>query len=77
MKHLKRELPPISSIAQTNDRTSLVVQVWLAHTLGASDDSIREYVVDQPRLRSEYEKVPDPSVLEFGNNNGENGSAHS
>ena len=66
MKHLSRELPSVSKIAKTNDRTSLIVQVWLASTLGASDRSIRAYVEEQPRLRSEYEKVPDPSTLQLG-----------
>lgn len=76
MKHLSRELPSISKIAKTNDRTSLIVQIWLASTLGASDRSIRDYVEEQSRLRSEYEKVPDPSTLQVGST-GEDGGATS
>lgn len=65
MKHLSRTIPPTAEIAKTNDRTSLIVQIWLASVLGASDSSIRDYVEKQPRFRSEYEKVPDPSTLQL------------
>ncbi|MGC2864236.1 reverse gyrase [Corynebacterium glutamicum] len=67
MKHLSRKLALTSEIAEINDRTSLVVQIWLASELGASDDSIKAYVQEQPRLRSRYAKIPDPSFLQLDN----------
>ncbi|AKF26662.1 reverse gyrase [[Brevibacterium] flavum] len=67
MKHLNRKLPLTSKIAETNDRTSLIVQIWLANELGASDSSIKAYVQEQPRLRSRYAKIPDPSFLHLDN----------
>jgi hypothetical protein len=63
MKHLKRQLPSLGKIAAINDRTSLVLQIWLATYLGASDESIMNYVIPQRRLTSEYERVPDLSSL--------------
>lgn len=77
MKHLNRKVPSTSKIAKTNDRTSLILQIWLASTLGASDRSIRAYVEEQSRLRSEYEKVPDPSTLQLGSTGEEGGATHS
>lgn len=77
MKHLNRPLPSTSKIAEINDRTSLIVQIWLASTLGVSDHTIKAYVEKQPRLRSTYEKVPDPSTLQLDSVDEEGGVARS
>lgn len=63
MKHLRRTLPALGEIARINDRTTLVLQIWLADQLGASPESIRKYVSEQTRYRSKYVKIPDPSEL--------------
>lgn len=65
MKHLDRTLPPIGEIAKRNDQTSLIVQIWLAQLLGASDEQIQAYVSEDFRFSSQYEKVPDPSTLQL------------
>ena len=63
IKHLRREVPDTGELAEINDRTSLVIQIWLARQLGANDTAIQRYVESSPRLRSSYERVPDPSVI--------------
>ena len=64
MKHMKRTRPSPGLVAEINDRSTLVIQIWLASTLGASDEEIRQYVEGSPRFTSAYAKMPDPSDLQ-------------
>lgn len=61
VKHLDREMPPIGKLAEINDRTSLVIQIWLADRLGATEEDIKAYVSSNPRMSSSFVKIPDPS----------------
>ena len=63
MKHMSRARPSPGLVAEINDRSTLAIQIWIASTLGANDDEIREYVEASRRLTSTYARVPDPSEL--------------
>lgn len=61
MKHLNRDRVPTGFVAETNDRSTLVIQIWLATLLGASEEEIVDYVENCSRFRSNYRKLSDPS----------------
>lgn len=63
MKHLRRSLPSTGEIAQVNDRSTLVFQIWLARQLGADEKAIEGYIASSARARSSYARLPDPSEL--------------
>lgn len=65
MKHLGREgeVPTAGELARTNDLTVLVLQVWLAKKLGASDDNLRRRIRESWRFTSDYSQIEDPSEL--------------
>lgn len=61
MKHLNRGRLSTGLVAETNDRSTLVIQIWLAIILGASEEEIVDYVENCPRFNSNYRKLSDPS----------------
>lgn len=65
MKHLGREgeVPTVGELARTNDLTVLVLQIWLAKKLGASDDNLRVQIRESRRFTSDYSRIKDPSEL--------------
>lgn len=63
MKHLKRKRPTVRELARTNDLTVLVVQIWLAKRLGASDSNLKTQILESWRFKSDYSPIPDPSEL--------------
>lgn len=64
MKHLNRELPDTGEIAKLNYQSILIIQIWLAHELGASELSIKCYVEERIAQVPTYSKVEDPSMLD-------------
>lgn len=64
MKHLNRELPDTGEIAKINYLSILVIQIWLAYELGASESSIKRHVEERLAQAPEYSKVEDPSMLD-------------
>lgn len=64
MKHLNRELPDTGQIAEINYQSISVIQIWLAHELGASESSIKRYVEERIARAPKYTKIEDPSKSE-------------
>ncbi|OFM30298.1 hypothetical protein [Corynebacterium sp. HMSC072A02] len=64
MKHLNRELSDTGEIAKTNYQSILVIQIWLAHELGASESSIKRHVEERMAQVPKYSKIEDPSMLD-------------
>lgn len=61
MKHLNRDRLLTGFVAETNDRSTVVIQIWLATILGASEEEIVDYVENCARFKSNYRKLLDPS----------------
>lgn len=64
MKHLNRELSDTGEIAKINYQSILVIQIWLAHELGASESSIKRHVEERMAQVPKYSKIEDPSMLD-------------
>lgn len=64
MKHLNRELSDTGEIAKINYQSILVIQIWLAHELGASESSIKRHVEERMAQAPKYSKIEDPSMLD-------------